>query len=257
MTTRIQHILALAVAISAINLLAQDSVTKKTLKALMITGGCCHDYAKQKDIISKGISARIPTEWTIFLENNEAKSKAYMSQKGWADGYDFVLYNHCFAHEKDAAFIDSVAAVHAAGLPAVALHCAMHSYHWKIEAQDGKEKTWPSLLGVSSKGHGPKAPITVTKVKAQAKHPVVKDLPDGWVTPEGELYNAQKVLETALVLAHGDNGKAKTPQACIWVNKYGKAKVFATTIGHHNSTMETPEYLDMLGNAVGWVTKKK
>ena len=28
------------------------------LKALLITGGCCHDYAKQKLIISQGVSKR-------------------------------------------------------------------------------------------------------------------------------------------------------------------------------------------------------
>ena len=30
----------------------------KPLKVLLITGGCCHDYAKQKDILKKGIEAR-------------------------------------------------------------------------------------------------------------------------------------------------------------------------------------------------------
>lgn len=246
---------ALALVISA-STFAQDKAEAKPLKALMITGGCCHDYAKQKDIISEGISARIPTEWTIFFEMNAGKSKEYLSKEGWSDGYDFILYNHCFAHETDEVFIDSVAEAHKDGTPAIALHCAMHSYHWKVQAKNGEEKTWPTLLGVSSRGHGPKKQITVSKVKEQADHPVIKDLPDGWVTPEGELYNVQKVLDTALVLAVGDNGKVKQPQACIWVNEYEGTKVFGTTLGHHNSTMETKEYLDMLGNAVKWATEK-
>lgn len=257
MTIRHAILTLIAIAISVTGF-AQDKAKTdaKPLKALMITGGCCHDYDKQKDIISKGISARVATDWTIFFDNDAQKSKEYLSKKGWSDGYDFILYNHCFAKETDAVFIDSVAEAHKDGTPAIALHCAMHSYHWNIKAEDGKEKTWPTLLGVSSKGHGPKAPITVTKVKETADHPVIKDLPDGWVTPEGELYNVQKVLETALVLAHGENGRAKTPQACIWVNKFGNSKVFGTTIGHHNSTMETEEYLDLLGNAVRWATSE-
>jgi hypothetical protein len=224
---------------------------EKPLKALMITGGCCHDYKMQRNIISAGITERVPTEWTIYFEMDAAKSHEYLSKDDWADGYDFVVWNHCFAKEADTAFIDSVAAVHKAGLPAIALHCAMHSYHWNVKAEEGEEKTWPSLLGVSSKGHGPKAAITVTKV---AEHPVTKDLPDGWKTPEGELYNVQHVL-TATVLATGDNGVVKEPQACIWVNEYGDARIFGTTIGHHNSTMATTEYLDLLGNAVKWIMK--
>ncbi|MGB2351001.1 MAG: hypothetical protein ACPH9O_05175, partial [Akkermansiaceae bacterium] len=30
----------------------------KPIKALLIAGGCCHDYAEQHKIISKGIQAR-------------------------------------------------------------------------------------------------------------------------------------------------------------------------------------------------------
>ena len=87
----------------------------------------------------------------------------------------------------------------------------------------------------------------------------MKDMPDGWKTPEGELYNVQEVYEDTIVLAYGDNGKTKAPkkpQACIWVNTHGKGRIFSTIIGHHNSTMSTKEYLDMLGNAVRWITEK-
>ena len=52
-------------------------------RALLVTGGCCHDYAKQKDIISEGISERIPTEWDIFFENDQQKqSKAEPARLG-------------------------------------------------------------------------------------------------------------------------------------------------------------------------------
>ena len=101
------------------------------LKALLITGGCCHDYKNQKDIVSEGISARVPTEWTIHLDGDQAKNQETLSKPGWADGYDFVVYNHCFAKQTDEAFIKSVTSVHEAGLPAMALHCAMHSFHYK------------------------------------------------------------------------------------------------------------------------------
>ena len=228
-------------------------------RALLITGGCCHDYDRQKDILSEGISERVPTNWDIFFEMDQEKSKARLSKSGWADNYDYIVYNHCFAHEEDGAFVKSLTDVHKAGKPAIALHCAMHSYHWKISAKEGEKKAWPDMLGASSKGHGPKAPIQINKTKEHGKHPIMRDMPDGWMTPEGELYNVQKVYEGTKVLAYGDNGANKAPnepQACVWVNNHGKGKVFATTIGHHNSTMSTKEYLDMLGNAVRWVTAK-
>ena len=196
-------------------------------------------------------------DWTIVHHKKPAECKADLSKEGWADDYDVIVYNICHASEGDTKFIDSVAAVHEAGKPAVALHCTMHSFHWKVKAEKGKEneKTWVKFLGVRTRNHGPKAAITVTKVKAD--HPIVKDLPDGWKTPEGELYNVLEVLPTATALATGHNGNDKQgDQVCIWVNQYGKGKVFGTTLGHHNSTMETKEYLDLLSNGIKWAVEK-
>ena len=38
----------------------------------------------------------------LFEMDAEKKSKAKLSEPGWADEYDYIVYNHCFAHEKDA-----------------------------------------------------------------------------------------------------------------------------------------------------------
>ena len=131
------------------------------------------------------------------------------------------------------AFVKSITDIHKAGKPAIALHCAMHSYHWSIPAKEGEKKAWPEMLGASSKGHGPKAANKVNKVKKHANHPIMKDMPDGWMTPEGEFYNVQQVYEGTTVLAYGNNGENKAPkepQACVWVNTHGKGKIFSTTL---------------------------
>ena len=226
------------------------------LRALHITGEGYHDYENQKRILTEGVAERIPgIEWTIWHHMSADEAREQMGVEGWAEGYDVVLYNICHAKETDKEFIESVVAVHEAGLPAVALHCTMHSYHWQIEAAEGEVKAWNRLLGVSSKGHGPKEPITVTIVPEKKDHPVLAGIPDGWTTPEGELYNVQHVY-TADVLAYGENGVAEEPQAVIWTNESADAKVVGTTIGHHNSTMETDEYLDLVSNALLWVTEE-
>ena len=36
----------------------------------------------------------------------------------------------------------------------------------------------------------------------------------------------------------------------------GKGKIFGTTLGHHNSTMKTKEYLDLLANGIKWAVEK-
>ena len=44
------------------------------LKALLITGGCCHDYTKQKLIISQGISKRANVDWDIVHEGGKGRT---------------------------------------------------------------------------------------------------------------------------------------------------------------------------------------
>ena len=144
-------------------------------------------------------------------------------------------------------YIAGITDTHKAGLPAVVLHCTYHSHHWKA-----KTDTWEEFIGVTSPGHGPKAPIKMTPVKKD--HPVMKGFPDSWTTPEGELYGVKKVWDTATILAEGDNGKAKQP--CVWVNDFNGTKVFGTTVGHHNSTMAENVYLDLVTRGLLWTAGK-
>ena len=240
---------------SLAGLTTAEKDAKKSIKALHITGEGYHDYTNQKRIITEGISERIENvEWTIWHHKNPEEAKKQMVGD-WAKDYDIVVYNICHARETDKAFVESVVKVHEEGVPAIALHCTMHSYHWNIPAEKDEIRAWNRLLGLYSKGHGPKAQITVTIADGKKDHPILKDLPDGWKTPQGELYNTQRI-DTADVLAWGENGKAKEPQAVIWTHSSAKAKVFATTIGHHNETMETKEYLDLISNGFQWALRE-
>ena len=40
----------------------------KPVRALLVIGGCCHDYAKQKDILTKGLEARAHIKITIAYD---------------------------------------------------------------------------------------------------------------------------------------------------------------------------------------------
>ena len=227
------------------------------LKVLYVTGGGFHDYAGQSKIVPAIIKAR--GDFVVdMIGPNWAESKQKLSQPGWADGYDIVVYNICDAHQTDTALIHNIAKVHTEGTtPAVVIHAALHSFHWLL----GKDKTkyegeeWVKVMGIASASHGPRAPITVTNIKES--HPIMKGLPKTWKTPGGELYNSHDVLPTVTPLAMGDNGNAKQgPQVCIWVNQCEKARVFGTTLGHHNTTMEEGVYGDMLVRGLLWACGK-
>lgn len=230
---------------------AQDKAAGEVIRpvrVLHLTGGCCHDYDKQKLILQAGVEERANVEFTVFHEGGKGGAHHFevFKKDGWEKEYDVVLYNICFAKEDDVDYIESITAAHHAGLHAVALHCTYHSHHW-----NAKTDAWEDFLGLYSKGHGPKAKIEVTN--SSPDHPVMKGFPAKWTTPQGELYNIQKTL-TAKPLAKGNNGKANYD--VIWTNEYGKAKVFGTTIGHHNETMATDVYLDLVARGLLWTVGK-
>ena len=230
----------------------------KPLKGLLVTGGGHHDYATQKNIITEEISKRISVEWEILFEMDPRRMKGLLGREDWAKGFDFIFYNFCFAREDDTQFIDKVVAVHQGGVPAIAMHCAMHTYHPYLKGKP-QDKSWNKMLGVVSSGHGPHVPYDVTIAQEQTGHPVVKGLPKKWRTPKGELYMVPTVMEGTTVLAYGDNGaehKPPTPQALVWVKEKDGFKLCATTMGHHNETVSTKEFLDMVANGISWATKK-
>ena len=42
----------------------------RPIRALLVAGGCCHDYEKQKDILTRGLSHRANIQWTIAYDSN-------------------------------------------------------------------------------------------------------------------------------------------------------------------------------------------
>ena len=64
------------------------------LKALLITGGGYHDYAKQQHILSKGVSARANVKWPLSLENPKGGGLPEIyKDPDWAKAYDVIVHN--------------------------------------------------------------------------------------------------------------------------------------------------------------------
>ena len=223
------------------------------LKALLITGGCCHDYAKQKLIISQGISKRANVDWNIVHEGGTGRThkiSVYL-KKDWIKKYDVVVHNECFGAIGDKEFVEGMAIAHRdSGVPAVVLHCTMHSYR----AADKKTDEWRKLLGVTTVRHQQHVAVEIKNM--EPKHPIMRGFGKSWKTPAGELYEIIKVWPHTTVLGQAHGVRTKKDHPCIWVNQYGKARVFGTTIGHHNETMETEAYLGYLTRGLLWACGK-
>src|SRR5256885_7313756 len=111
------------------------------LKALLITGGCCHDYEAQKKIISEGISARANVTWTIVHEgtsdSRDTKFSIY-EKPDWAKGFDVVVHNECSGFVTNVDWVEHIARGHFEGVPAVVSYCSIHSYRNSTTGEWGK-----------------------------------------------------------------------------------------------------------------------
>jgi type 1 glutamine amidotransferase len=215
------------------------------IRALMITGGCCHDYQNQKKIISEGISARANVTWTIVHEGNEREHVVSVyTNANWAKDFDVVVHNECFGTITNAALIDGVVAAHTNGVAAVMIHCAMHTFR---EAKSTDE--WRKLIGVTSFRHGAQHAFEIENIKSE--HPVMKGFPAKWQNSRDELYQIVKTWPDCVPLGKAVSATERE-QTVIWVNTYGKSRVFGTTLGHNNATVESPVYLDLLTRGLLW-----
>ena len=225
-------------------------VGAEPLRALMIAGGCCHDYENQKRILSIGISERANVEWTIVHEggtDRDHKIGAYKT-KDWAKGFDVIVHNECFGGVTDVPFIENIAKAHEVGVPAVMLHCSAHSY------RNAKTDAWRKTMGLSSYSHEKRRDFEVVSLKPD--HPVMKGFPAKWLDADDELYQEEKLWPHAEPLAKAFGKDTQRDHTVIWVNTHGQGKIFATTLGHGNSTMESPVYLDLVSRGLLWACGK-
>ena len=218
------------------------------LKALLIAGGCCHDYKAQHEMLYKGIQERANVRVDVIWTNDRTTNPPLplYDDPDWAKGYDVIIHDECAASNKNLKAMDHILAAHQT-IPAVHLHCAMHSF------RNGTDK-WGKHLGLLSTSHGPQEPVSIEFTNPD--HPITKGLED-WVTKKEELYNNAKVYDAEpLALGHQTVGGKERSAIVAWVNTKQGAPSFSTTIGHNNYTIEDPRYLDLITRGLLWTTGK-
>jgi hypothetical protein len=250
--------------------LAQDTDTVEPIKALIITGGCCHDYPQQREILEEGLSERLNIEIThLYLDPPEdwphpAKTRTpipVQSNPNYGDGYDVIIHNECTADIRDPAIRRTVLTPHLYGIPGVNLHCAMHSYRpasFRQAAIPGTEDaSWFEYVGIQSSGHGEVSPIELSI--ATPDHPITTGL-ELWDTGDEELYNNLTMFDvTPLISGVQPNAPIEAdrdkPAVVAWAHEYGPedTKVFSVTLAHFETEMND-NYLDLVARGVAWAT---
>ena len=248
-TNRTCHLGMLAVSLLFLAASLGVARSAEPLRALLITGGCCHDYQTQKKLLTEGVSARANVTWTILHEGGDSHDHmvSVYQKPDWAKGYDVVVHDECFGAITNVAFVEHIAQAHTNGTPAVVLHCTIHSYRM------AKTDEWRKVLGVSSYAHEGNRTFQVVNLKPE--HPIMIGFPAEWTDPHEELYQIKKLWPNCVLLAKGIGVKGEE-HVCVWANTCGKGRVFGTTLGHGNVTVEQPVYLDLVTRGLLWACGK-
>jgi type 1 glutamine amidotransferase len=81
---------------------------------------------------------------------------------------------------------------------------------------------------------------------------LLKNIPGRWKTKGDELYQTIALLPGSHPLLQATSPVDGRTHTVAWTHTYGTARVFATTLGHDGTTEKTPEYRQLLENAVLW-----
>ena len=229
----------------------------KPIKLLIITGDHGHAWKDTtqalKDFLTEGdrIDADVTTtpskdltddnlgKYDVLLLNYKDTAKGAVDSK-WSE-------------ENKAAFLKAVKS----GKGLVVYHHASSAFtkpNW-----DEFEKA--TAGGWRSQGfHGPALEFTVKKT--DAKHPVSEGAPAKFAHVTDELYSNSLLTPGSVVLAtaYCDPAKPKgtgKDEAVIWVNNYGKGRVFQCGLGHDVKALSDKPVQDWLRRGVEWAATGK
>ena len=108
--------------------------------------------------------------------------------------------------------------------------------------------------------HGP--PHVFNVKKTDAKHPISDGLSAQFEHKIDELYQNSLMLpgSTVLATAYSDPNKPKgtgKDEPVIWVNTYGKGRVYENSMGHNLEAMSDPQFREWLRRGVIWAGNGK
>ncbi len=103
--------------------------------------------------------------------------------------------------------------------------------------------------------HGPQNEIAITVRKPN--HPITKGMPTNWLTGMDECYaKLRGPAKKMTILATGKDMSGKAPtdrhEPMLMVIKYGKGRIFHTTLGHDDYSMENVGFIVSFLRGVEW-----
>jgi type 1 glutamine amidotransferase len=228
------------------------------IAVLIITGDQGHNW---KDT-TKALQAALTADGRMKVDVTTTPAKDLTAAN--LAKYDVLLLNYKDTDKGPAdtkwsdankkAFLD---AVHDGGKGLVVYHYASAAFtkpNWK-EFEKAIAGGW------RTQGfHGPRHVFKI-KTVADFKHPITAGLPAETGHASDELYQNSMLTPGSVVLAtaYSDPAKPKgtgKDEAVVWVNNYGKGRVFECGLGHDVEALDAPA-LEWLRRGTEWAATGK
>ncbi len=243
----VASLLAIVTVLISFSPACAETTASKSIRVLLITGGCCHDYDFQTKALQLAVKEHgIQASWTVVNEggNGTTAEIDFYKNENWADGYDVVIHNECFADTTDPDYIRHITNAHRKGVGAVVIHCAMHTY------RSATIDDWREMLGVTSRRHDHQSHYPIEVVATD--HPIMKGFPANHTSAIDELYIIEKTWPATTVLATSKSERDGKSHPVFWTNQFDKGRVFGTTYGHSNETFQDPVFLGTVARGIHW-----
>jgi hypothetical protein len=218
------------------------------VNAMIVTGGCCHDYTGQSKVLMDTLNAVMPINWTVVQGMSslpDGKLPLY-ENPDWAKGMDIVIHNECWANGDLPAQIRQN--ITRPSVPRMFFHCTLHSY--RVMTDD----SWRELIGMTSRRHTRAHNILLKWAEGD---PITDGLPP-FVTPIDELYVIEKVWPNTKALATAVSPEAGNPTfPLVWTHEYRGSRIFGTSLGHGNETFHANQFKELFTRGFRWALKKE
>jgi uncharacterized protein len=216
--------------------------------AMIVTGGCCHDYTGQSKALMDTLNAVMPINWTVVqgMPSLAGGKLPLYDNPDWAKGFDIVIHNECWANgDLPAAVVQNITRPNVARM---FFHCSLHSY--RVMTDDG----WRELIGTTSRRHTRAHNILL---KWADGDPITAGLPP-FVTPIDELYVIEKIWPNTKAVATAVSPEPDgATYPVVWTHEYRGARVFGTSLGHANETFNANQFKELVTRGFRWALKKE
>jgi type 1 glutamine amidotransferase len=229
------------------------------VRVLILSGRNNHDWRTSTPLLRQILQAAGRFEVRVTEEPTALTAKALA-------GYDVLVSDYNGPRWGDPAE-SAVASFVRGGKGFVAVHGASYAFGVRevlgenMTNTEKREPPWPpyeQMLGASwteepRTGHGRRHVFSVNTTAPV--HPVMAGLPKAFFISD-ELYHRMKVLPGVQVIASAIDAKEQNgtgrDEPVLMVNRYGKGRVFHTTLGHDDIALTSPGFISTFARGVEW-----